>query len=144
MNCYFQGGDNPLSHRQKPCKRRMTALLACLWLGVLNSYNFLYTPRLNCYELSLLYSSSQNFSRIIPLTKHNTYDILKRLFALHINLQYKLSRPWQKPWSRVAEVTVESFIHGTVVTNTGLWIFSYIRKRKCTHTQIVQSILRGN
>jgi len=25
MNCYFQGGDNPLSHRQKPRQRRMTA-----------------------------------------------------------------------------------------------------------------------
>jgi len=25
MICYFQGGDNPLSHRQKPRQRRMTA-----------------------------------------------------------------------------------------------------------------------
>ena len=29
-------------------------------------------------------------------------------------------------WSRVTSVTVESFIHGTVVANTDSWVFFYL------------------
>lgn len=45
------------------------------------------------------------------------------LFALHTNLQYKLSRPGQYPWSRVA---TRQWIHirGTVAANTDTWVFS--------------------
>ena len=60
------------------------------------------------------------------MTFFRIYGTILLLFALHINLQYKLIRPWPLVMESGYIRNSGSFhTHGTVDTNTDSWVFFY-------------------
>ena len=63
-----------------------------------------------------------------------SYIVLNALFALHTNLQYKLSRPRDYPMEpgRLCD-SGYFYIRGTVVANTETWVFFFFLKVYIPH-----------